>query len=46
MRAFGAEVEVLESDGGKVTPELFDRFKAPDRRARGGARHVVGASSS
>src|SRR5262245_8434818 len=27
MRAFGAEVEVLESDGGKVTPELFDRFK-------------------
>jgi cysteine synthase A len=28
MRAFGAEVEVLESDGGTVTPELFDRFKA------------------
>jgi cysteine synthase len=28
MRAFGAEVEVLESDGGNVTPELFDRFKA------------------
>jgi cysteine synthase A len=28
MRAFGAVVEVLESDGGKVTPELFDRFKA------------------
>ena len=28
MRAFGAEVEVLESDAGKVTPELFDRFKA------------------
>jgi hypothetical protein len=27
MQAFGAEVEVLESDGGKVTPELFDRFK-------------------
>jgi cysteine synthase A len=27
MRAFGAEVEVLESDGGQVTPELFDRFK-------------------
>ena len=27
MRAFGAEVEVLESEGGKVTPELFDRFK-------------------
>src|SRR5262245_52018206 len=28
MRAFGAEVDVLESDGGRVTPELFDRFKA------------------
>jgi cysteine synthase A len=28
MRAFGAELEVLESDGGKVTAELFDRFKA------------------
>ena len=28
MRAFGAEVEVLPSEGGKVTPGLFDRFKA------------------
>jgi cysteine synthase A len=28
MQAFGAEVEVLESDGGEVTPALFDRFKA------------------
>jgi len=28
MRAFGAEVEVLASDGGRVTPELFDRFEA------------------
>jgi cysteine synthase A len=27
MRAFGADVEVMPSDGGKVTPELFDRFK-------------------
>ena len=27
MRAFGAGVEVLPSEGGKVTPELFDRFK-------------------
>ena len=44
MRAFGAEVEVLESDGGQVTPELFDRFKAPDRRARRRARHVVGGA--
>ena len=28
MRAFGADLEVVESDGGKVTPALFDRFKA------------------
>ncbi|MGE3491279.1 MAG: PLP-dependent cysteine synthase family protein [Vicinamibacterales bacterium] len=28
MRAFGAELEMVPSDGGKVTPALFDRFKA------------------
>jgi cysteine synthase A len=28
MRAFGAELELVPSDGGKVTPGLFDRFKA------------------
>ena len=28
MRAFGAHLEVLESEGGRVTPALFDRFKA------------------
>src|SRR5678815_2930323 len=28
MRAFGAEHELVPSDGGKVTPGLFDRFKA------------------
>ena len=28
MRAFGADLELIPSDGGKVTPELFDRFKA------------------
>ena len=28
MRAFGAELEIIQSDGGKVTPALFDRFKA------------------
>jgi len=27
MRAFGADVEVMPSDGGKVTPALFDRFQ-------------------
>jgi cysteine synthase A len=28
MEAFGAQVEMVPSDGGKVTPALFDRFKA------------------
>lgn len=28
MRAFGADLEVVPSDGGTVTPALFDRFKA------------------
>ena len=36
MRAFGADLEMIPSDGGKVTPALFDRFKA--RIARAGAR--------
>ena len=28
MRAFGADLELVPSDGGTVTPGLFDRFKA------------------
>lgn len=28
MEAFGAKVEIVPSDGGKVTPALFDRFRA------------------
>jgi len=28
MRAFGADVELVASDGGMVTPALFDRFRA------------------
>jgi len=28
MEAFGAEVEIVPSDGGKVTPALFDRFRS------------------
>jgi cysteine synthase A len=27
MEAFGARVEIVPSEGGKVTPRLFDRFK-------------------
>ena len=28
MTAFGAELRIIASDGGKVTPALFDRFRA------------------
>ena len=28
MRAFGADLEIVPSDGGRVTPALFDAFKA------------------
>jgi cysteine synthase A len=28
MEAFGAQVELIPSDGGQVTPALFDRFRA------------------
>jgi cysteine synthase len=28
MEAFGADVEIVPSDGGQVTPGLFDRFRA------------------
>ena len=28
MRAFGAELRIIPSDGGKVTPALFERFRA------------------
>src|SRR5688500_9850384 len=28
MRAFGADLEIVPSEGGKVTPALFERFKA------------------
>src|SRR6476646_2351555 len=28
MEAFGAAVEIIPSEGGRVTPALFDRFKA------------------
>ncbi len=34
MRAFGAELTVLKSDGGKVTAELFPRMKAEAERIR------------
>jgi cysteine synthase A len=27
MRAFGADLEIVPSDGGKVTPALFERFR-------------------
>jgi cysteine synthase len=34
MRAFGADLQVVESEGGKLTPDLFQRMKAEaERRA-------------
>ena len=38
MRAFGADLEIVPSDGGKVTPALFDRFKARIAELRGEPR--------
>src|SRR3954469_10232919 len=32
MRAFGAELTVIESEGGKITPALFDRMRAEVKR--------------
>ncbi|MBI3399978.1 MAG: cysteine synthase family protein [Acidobacteria bacterium] len=34
MRAFGADLIVLKSDGGKLTPDLFDRMRAEVDRLR------------
>src|SRR6188768_2178325 len=28
MRAFGAELRIVQSEGGKVTPSLFEKFRA------------------
>ena len=28
MRAFGSELQLVESEGGRITPALFDRLKA------------------
>ena len=44
MRAFGAELRIVPSDGGKVTPALFERFREGDRGARGRAGHVLDGS--
>src|SRR3954469_13909027 len=32
MRAFGADLLVVESDGGKITPPLFDKMRAEVKR--------------
>jgi cysteine synthase len=32
MRAFGAELLVVQSDGGKITPPLFDKMRAEVKR--------------
>jgi cysteine synthase len=35
MQAFGAELEILESEGGRITPALFERFKTEIARMAG-----------
>src|SRR5882757_10920829 len=32
MRAFGAELLIVDSDGGRITPALFDRMRAEVKR--------------
>ena len=44
MRAFGADLEIVPSDGGKVTPALFDRFKRAHRGADAGSRQLLDRS--
>ena len=44
MRAFGADLEVIASDGGKVTPALFDKFKARIAELMKEPEHVLDRS--
>ena len=44
MRAFGADLELVPSDGGKVTPALFDRFTRPHCRTDEGPEHLLDQS--
>ena len=46
MQAFGAELRLVPSDGGKVTPALFDRFRAAIKVLADGAGHVLDGSVS
>ena len=46
MKALGAEVEIVPSDGGKVTPALFDRFKARIAVAEATSRVRSGPTNS
>ena len=41
MRAFGAELTVIPSNGGRVTPDLVPRMMEKARRARQRARHLL-----
>src|SRR4029077_11393253 len=36
MRAFGADLLVVDSDGGKITPPLFDKMRAEVKRMLAG----------
>src|SRR3984893_7926550 len=38
MTAFGADLRIVPSDGGKVTPALFDRFRTEIAKLAAGAK--------
>ena len=46
MQAFGAELRMVPSDGGKVTPGALREIQERDRGARERARHVLDRSVS
>ena len=43
---FGADLRIVPSDGGKVTPALFERFKRADRSRSPQSRTPSGPTSS
>ena len=46
MRAFGADLHIVDSEGGKITPALFDRMRAEVKRHAARSRTRSGPISS
>ncbi len=44
MRAFGADLEIVQSDGGKVTPALVRQVQGANRGADAGSEHLLDRS--